>query len=229
MNPLKLIVENDFYDYDVILEQENASKPKFLKIRGPYVVSEQKNANKRFYGRPMMEKSVDKFTTGKIKCGLSLGELNHPDSVEVNSERACHRITSLTPDGNTWIGESIVLCSSSDGVIKGTPCGDILASIIQHGGKPGMSTRGVGNIIGDGIVESYELITIDVVSNPSGPNCFVEGILESRNFMITEHGEIVEIAYDLLDKKLKKMPSKYNTKVNEEYLAKILKEFIQAI
>lgn len=229
MNPLKLIVENDFYDYDVILEQENPTKPKFLKIRGPYVVAEQKNANKRFYGKLMMEKSIDNFTTKKIKNGLSLGELNHPDSTEINTERACHRITSLQPSGNTWIGESIVLCSSADGVIKGTPCGDILASIIQHGGKPGMSTRGVGNIIGDGIVESYELVTIDVVSNPSGPNCFVDGILESRNFMITEHGEIVEIAYNVLDKKMEKLPSKYDTRKNDEYLARILKEFIQSI
>ena len=48
-NPLKLIVEHDFYDYDLVLEQENANAPKFLKVRGPYIVANKKNANGRIY------------------------------------------------------------------------------------------------------------------------------------------------------------------------------------
>jgi len=225
MNPLKLIVENDIYDYDIILEQENPSSPKFFKIRGPYIVVNQKNANGRVYDAPMMERSVNEFVTEMVDSGRALGELNHPDHTEIDPQRVCHRITSLQRENDQWIGESIVLSSSPDGTIKGTPCGDILAAILQHGGKPGMSTRGVGNIDDGGLVNEYKLITVDSVSSPSGPGCFVDGILESRNFMINTHGDIVEGAYASFQNGLSNLPS-HGRKI---YVEELLRKFIEAI
>lgn len=225
--PLKLITETDFRDYDVIIEQENPDAPKFLKVKGPYIVAEEKNANGRIYKRNIMESSVSTFKKELIDTGRAFGELNHPTHTEIDQKEVCHRVLDLVQEGNIWVGTSIILCSSPDGKIKGTPNGDILASILQHGGKPGMSTRGVGNINESGVVDEYQLITVDCVSNPSGPGCFVNGILEARNFMIDQHGDIVEIAYEKLEKDLMNLPTKMEEK--NDHIIKVLKEFIKSI
>ena len=227
MTALKLIVENDFRDFDVILEQENPESIKKLKIRGPYIVSEQKNANGRTYRKSIMESAVNDFKRDFIETGRALGELNHPTHTEIDQKQACHRIIDLVEDGNSWIGTSLVLCSSQDGKIRGTPNGDILASIIQYGGKPGMSTRGVGSINESNVVDAYKMITVDCVSSPSGPGCFINGILESKNFMIDVHGDIIEASYNTLEKNLEKLPRHIDEK--NEFLVSVIRSFIESI
>ena len=227
---LKLITENDFHDYDIVVEQENSTSPKFMKVRGPYIVMDAKNANGRYYPKRMMMPVVEKFIGTMIKNHRALGELNHPSHTDIDQERACHKITKLTEEKNVWIGESIVLTSSADGKILGTPCGDILASLLQHGCKIGMSTRGVGNIKESGEVEDYTIVTEDVVSNPSGPGCFVNGILESKQFVVNVHGEIYEAVYDAFENKLKNIPT-HSTKTDEgkAYMIEIMRQFIKSI
>lgn len=226
MKSLKLLVENEINDYQVILEQESKNKPEILKIKGPYIITEMKNANGRIYKDTVMEKCVNDYTNDFISTCRALGELNHPDHTEINPDRACHRIISLErfKDGKTsgWLGESIIL--------KGTPCGDIVSAIIKYGGKPGVSTRGVGNITESGIVDEYKLVTIDVVTNPSGPGCFVNGILESKNYMINQYGDIVENAYTKLIKGLSNIPThNTHTDIGKEHVQRILTEFIRSI
>ncbi len=228
---LKLIVEHDFYDYDLLLEQENANSPKFLKVKGPYIVANKKNANGRVYNLDEMIPEVNRFIVEMVDSGRALGELNHPTSQLIDHSKACHRVTKLSREGNVWIGESIVLSSSADGSIKGTPNGDILASILQHGGKPGMSTRGIGMVSeGTGMVKEYKIITVDCVSNPSGPGCFVNGILESKDFMINVHGAIVESAYDTFENGLADIPGHVTTSdIGKQHLELIIRQFINNI
>lgn len=90
-------------------------------------------------------------------------------------------------------------------VLTGTPNGDLLGGLLENGVKVGMSTRGVGNVI-DGRVDEYKLVAVDVVSSPSAPGAYVNGILESKNFMVNEYGEIMECAYDQLEKALEILP-----------------------
>lgn len=226
--PMKLIVEHDFYEYDLLFEQTNPSSPKFFKVRGPYIVAEKKNNNNRVYPMDLLQPEVDRFINEMVVTGRALGELNHPPNAQINQEKVCHRITSLKLEGTTWIGESIVLSSSPDGSIKGTPNGDILASILQHGGKPGMSTRGVG-LIGEstGRVDKFKLITIDCVSNPSGPGCFVNGILESKDFMIDIHGDVIEQAYGKFENGIANIPTQSTkTDAGSKYMEQLIREFI---
>jgi len=230
---LKLITDEHITvnDIEYITEQTNPNSPKFIKIKGPYIVAEKRNANRRLYKKTLMENVIKDYVDNKISCGRGYGELNHPPSSEVNMDRACHIIQNLTPyssDNNIWIGESVIL-SSSGGRI-GTPCGDIVASIIQHGGKVGVSTRGVGEINEDNIVEKdYKLICVDVVTEPSIGD-FCDGILESKNFMINTHGDIIETAYNTLDKKLRNIPTgSVLTTEGKQHMYKILKEFINSI
>ena len=228
---LKLIVEHDFFDYDLILEQENKESPKFLKIKGPYIVANKKNANGRIYNLDEMIPEVSRFVTEMVDTGRALGELNHPTSPVIDHSKACHRVTKLTQDGFTWIGESIVLSSSADGTIKGTPNGDILASILQHGGKPGMSTRGIGMVSEcSGMVKQYKIVTVDCVSNPSGPGCFINGILESKDFIINQHGDIVESAYEKFENGLMNIPGHSTVSdAGKVYLDSVIREFIKNV
>jgi len=89
-----------------------------------------------------------------------------------------------------------------------------------------MSTRGVGEINENNRVDKdYTLITIDCVTDPSGPGCFVDGILESKNYMINQHGDIVEIAYNNYERKLKNIPKQQG----QEYIYEAFKQFIKDI
>lgn len=196
---LKLICEYEMKcdELQVMIEQKNANGSKTIKVVGPYIVAEKENANGRIYDRVVMEGAVSEFQKNYIDVSRSVGELNHPDNTEINYEKACHMITSLTQEGNIWMGESKVL--------TGTPNGDLLGGLLENGVKVGMSTRGVGNVI-DGRVDEYKLVAVDVVSSPSAPGAYVNGILESKNFMVNEYGEIMECAYDQLEKALEILP-----------------------
>lgn len=203
MNTVKLMSDSPLWDCEFIIEQANNGKPKKLKIRGPFLVAEERNGNGRMYKTDVLTRAVEEFQREKIEKGLAFGETNHPDSIDVNYERACIKVDSLVQEGNIWVGEATVLASFPEYGIKGTVLGDNLASIIQYGGKPGVSSRGVGQIGKDKIIdEVYKLIAEDVVHNPSGPGCYVDGILESKSFMIDNHGDILEASYDRFEKEI---------------------------
>lgn len=201
--------DSPLWDCEFIIEQANNGKPKKLKIRGPFLVANQRNGNGRMYTEGVLERAVAEYRKEKIEKGLAFGETNHPDSIDVNYERACIKVDDLVKEGNIWIGEATVLASFPEYGIKGTVLGDNLASIIQYGGKPGVSSRGVGQIGKDKVISDvYKLIAEDVVHNPSGPGCYVDGILESKSFMIDTHGDILEAAYDDFESKISNLPGK---------------------
>jgi len=166
-----------------------------------------------------MEEAVKDYEKTFISTGRAVGELNHPTSTDVDLKNACHKILSLEQDGNTWIGESQVLV--------GTPNGDLLAGLLKNNVQVGISTRGVGNVTESKIVDEYKLITADVVYDPSGPGCFMEGILESKNFMINEHGDIVEAAYVELEKSLEILPRR--SELEKQKLIHSISNFLRQI
>ena len=218
---MKLIVENDFRDYEIIFEQKNQSEPRYIRVKGPYIVSETKNANGRSYSRTLMERVVEKFVKECILTGRAFGEMNHPTTATID----------LKQDNNMWIGESIVLCSNPQHNLKGTPMGDVLASVIQHGGKPGMSTRGVGEINESGVIDKdYLLITVDAVSDPSGPDCYVNGILEAKEFMINVHGDVIEVPVVKFEKGIATIPThSIRTDAGAAYVKSLIENFLKEI
>ena len=228
---MKLIVENDIRDYEIIFEQKNEKEPRYIRVKGPYIVAETKNANGRSYSQKLMERVVEKFMKECVVPGRAFGEMNHPTTASINFERACHRVTSLTQEKNVWIGESIVLCSNPQHNIRGTPMGDVLASIIQHGGKPGMSTRGVGEINESGVIDTdYVLLAIDSVSDPSGPGCYVNGILESKEFLIDVHGDLIEVPITRLETGLATLPGgSTHTTAGNVYVKSLIEDFLKTI
>ena len=215
MNTVKLMSDSPMWDCELVIEQSNNGKPKQLRIEGPFLVANERNGNGRLYTEGVLERAVEEFQREKIDRGLSFGETNHPDSIDVNYERACIKVDSLKKEGNIWIGSATVLASFPDHGIRGTILGDNLASILQYGGKPGVSSRGVGQIGKDKVIDSiYKLIAEDVVHNPSVPGCYVDGILESKSFMIDTHGDILEQTFEKFEDKMKKLPLKAQFKAD---------------
>ena len=133
-----------------------------------------------------------------------MGELNHPTSAEVDLERACHMVTDLWCEGNMFYGKSKVLS---------TPCGQIVKSLINDGVKVGMSSRALGQLSeektrpGVSRVSEMRLVAVDCVSDPSCPKAFVNGILESKQFVLAKDGRWEE-SYDTFEESIKTLPKK---------------------
>lgn len=231
---MKLIVESDMRKMELIKEAYDPSKPQTIKLRGVFMQAETQNANSRKYHLEELEREVEKFKKEKIDTGTALSELEHPDTVEINPDRVCARILGLEQDGNDFIGEAVVLASDEKFGIKGTPKGDLLAGLLNYGTRCGFSSRGVGEVSEDGWVKDFNLLTIDTVLAPSigimsqsNADRFVNGILESKEFIVNTHGEILEKQFDRFEKKLKKLPSKQSAK--EARLSEAVHEFFKSL
>lgn len=199
-------------------------------------MSESVNGNGRTYPYELLKREVDKFRTEMINTGRALAELEHPSSSEIDPTRACARILSLTEDGNNWVGEAVVLCSDEKFGIKGTVCGDCLAALINYGTKFGVSSRALGDVSEDGVVTDMHLITLDAVLNPSISNMvtsdgnrFVNGILESKRWVCTNHGEIVESKYNAFEKRLSRLDNTFISSKRAHELGTAVHDFFQSL
>jgi hypothetical protein len=197
---LKLITQTPITEgLDFLIEEGNKDKPANLYVRGVYMVAEEKNRNNRIYSHDEMAKEVQRYNEEFVSKNRALGELEHPQSATVNSERACHLITELHMEGNKVIGKSKILS---------TPLGEVMKCLIRDGVKMGMSSRALGSLVEKGgvnHVENMKLIAVDAVADPSAPGAFVNGILESKSFVLKQNGMYEEV-YDVFDSKLSKLP-----------------------
>jgi len=197
--PLKLLSETPVTEgVDFLIEEKNKSGPSNMFIKGPYIVAEEVNRNNRMYSINEVAEEIKRYQTEIIDKQRALGELEHPNNAQVSSERACHLITELKQDGNIFIGKSRVL---------NTPMGLIVKSLITDGVKLGVSTRALGKlneVNGYNRVSGFRLITVDVVADPSA-NAFVEGILESKQYVLNADGTLEEY-YDRLENAISTLP-----------------------
>jgi hypothetical protein len=167
---MKLITE--LYD-EVELLTEGAGDKKDLYIHGIFAQANLVNRNKRNYPKAHMESAVSKYVENYVNKNRALGELNHPQRMTVDPERASHLITELKWDGDNVIGKAKVLTEGLGKVVRG---------LILDGVNIGVSTRGGASVsLREGVTyvgPDFTLSTIDVVTDPSGPDCFVNGIME---------------------------------------------------
>jgi hypothetical protein len=220
-NGYKLIVETPREDVEYIISEKNGNSPSTLYIQGPFLMANEKNRNGRIYLLEQMAKEVERYTNEMITTKRSLGELNHPTSVEVNPERACHIIESFEQQGNVWMGRSKVLTN--------TPMGKIVSALILDNVKLGVSSRSLGKLKqmdGYNEVEDFKIIAVDVVHDPSVNTAFVNGIFEAKEWILTDHGYI-EPAYDTFTQKLKKLPNTSDAKA--EHLIDAVTRFLYSL
>jgi hypothetical protein len=218
--PLRLIVEKPAPEeqFEYILEEKDRNTPATLFIRGPYMMAEGVNRNNRLYPINEMQREVERYRTEMISTARAMGELNHPTNADVDLERACHLVTELKQDGNVFYGKSKVL---------NTPCGLIVKSLINDGVRVGMSSRALGQLVesgGKNVVKDMRLVAVDCVADPSFPKAFVNGILESKQWVLSEDGKFEE-DYDRFERGISSLP-KHEV---DSFLRKMVLEFINKI
>ena len=200
---LNLVVEKpDVSDeFEYIEEETNKNSPSNLYIKGPYMMAEGVNRNNRLYPREELEREVARYNEEMVVPGRAMGELNHPTSADVDLERACHIVTEITQDDNVFYGKSKVLT---------TPCGQIVRALINDGVKVGMSSRALGTLeegSTHNTVKNMKLVAIDCVADPSYPKAFVNGILESKQWVLADDGKYEEL-YDKFENSVSSLPKK---------------------
>lgn len=179
---------------DFLVEEKNSQEPQKYYITGPYMMAEKQNQNGRVYQLDEMVNEVSRYTSDMIKTRRAIGEMNHPQSTEVNPVNACHLVTELKQNGNYFMGKSLVL---------DTPMGQLLKSLVKDKIQMGISTRGLGNLAestGGKKVSNFHLICLDVVHQPSVQNAMLESILESREWLVGTDGQIIEVSCNALNK-----------------------------
>lgn len=194
---MKLIKE--FYtgsDTEVLVEKTDTGGKNYF-IKGVFMQAESQNRNGRVYPRPILESELRRYQQ-LIDEKRSLGELGHPDTPTINLDKVSHLITELQFDGNNIYGKAKILP---------TPNGEITKSFINEGIKLGVSSRGIGSLKSVGginqVQEDFKLSTVDIVADPSAPDAWVSGIMESRDWVYIE-GRFVEQDIEHVQKTIRK-------------------------
>jgi hypothetical protein len=185
---MKLITEVN-EDLEVFEIEEGTDGKKSLYLEGVFLQSETVNRNKRSYPREILEREVKRYKRDYIKESRAFGELGHPEGPTINLERVSHMITDLRRSGNDWTGKAKVM--------RETPSGKIVESLLKEGAKLGVSSRGMGSLDEQSngikvVKDDFHLATAaDIVADPSAPNAFVNGIMEGKEW-VWDNGAIHE-------------------------------------
>ena len=156
---------------------ESANDGKDLYMKGICIQGGVKNANERVYPVTEISNAV-KQLNDQVQLGNSvLGEVDHPDDLKINLDRVSHMIESMWMDGPNGFGKLKILP---------TPMGQLVKTMLESGVKLGVSSRGSGEVNeSTGNVAGFEIVTVDVVAQPSAPNAYpkaiYEGLLNMRN------------------------------------------------
>jgi hypothetical protein len=150
--------------------KEDGEDKKTLYMKGIFIQGGVKNANERIYPVSEIDSAVNTLNE-QITTGYSvLGEVDHPDDLKINLDRVSHMITHMWMDGPNGFGKLKILP---------TPMGLLVKTMLESGVKLGVSSRGSGNVNdADGRVSDFEIVTVDVVAQPSAPNAYPKAIYE---------------------------------------------------
>ena len=148
---------------------EGEGDKKNLYMKGVFIQGGVKNQNQRVYPLEEIQKAVTNVDE-RLKGGYSvLGEADHPEELTVNLDRVSHMIENMWMDGPNGIGKLKILP---------TPMGNIVKTLLESGAKLGVSSRGTGNVNESGNVSDFEIVTVDIVAQPSAPDAYPKAIYE---------------------------------------------------
>jgi len=209
---MRTLQENLTFDQAgmVIESAENATGGKDLYMKGVCIQGGVRNANQRVYPVNEIGRAV-KTLNDQITGGYSvLGEVDHPEGLNINLDRVSHMITEMWMDGPNGYGKMKILP---------TPMGNLVKTMLEAGVKLGVSSRGSGNVSEDGNseVSDFEIITVDCVAQPSAPGAYPTAIYEH---MMNTRGGMK--AYELAE------AAKYDPKA-QKYLKESLLTIISGL
>lgn len=171
---MKLITESAM-DMDYLVEAADGVKSHY--ISGVFMQAEKPNRNGRVYPKGILENELNKYQVA-IKEKRSMGELGHPENPSLNLDKVSHLITELKFDGNDIVGRAKIM---------NTPMGNIARNFLEEGVKLGVSSRGMGSLVKKGGINEvqgdFRLAAVDIVHEPSGIDCWVNGIMENKEWI----------------------------------------------
>ena len=159
---------------EVILEEshdrdEKTGKPKNLFMKGIFIEGDVRNHNNRIYPVNEIIRAVNQLRDCISRGETIYGEADHPEDLNINLDRVSHIVEDIRMEGSRGVGKLRIIP---------TPMGNLVRTIIESGGKLGVSSRGSGNVDINGKVNDFEILTIDIVARPSAPNAFPKPIYE---------------------------------------------------
>jgi len=161
----------EFISYDnahMVVESINEGKD--MCMSGIFIQGDVRNQNQRVYPMREIGRAVQDVTEKLSKGFTVLGELDHPEELSINLDRVSHIITEMWMDRADGYGKLKLL---------DTPMGKIVKTLITSGAKLGVSSRGSGNVGDNGDVSDFEIVTVDIVAQPSAPDAYPRTIYES--------------------------------------------------
>lgn len=221
---MKLLREiNEGVEHLIEEGAEGAAKRHYLQ--GVFMEAGLVNRNGRIYSDDVLVPEVERFNKEIVKENRGFGELGHPSGPQINLDRVAIIIKEIARNGSQFRGKALV---------TETPMGQIVKGLLEGGAKLGVSSRalgslkeGEGNYRGAMVVQpDLKLITVDVVADPSAPNAFVEGIMESQEWVQDPTGgwKVMEVV-EQTKKKMKKM----NVKAINEQKIRLFEEFLASV
>lgn len=210
-----------------VLTEANEDGKKNYFIEGIFMQGDIKNRNGRIYPSGILEKEMKRYDDQFIKTKRALGELGHPDGPSINGDRVSHLITEMKRDGSNFVGKAKIL---------GTPMGQIVKTFMDEGVKIGVSTRGLGSVKAtrEGIMEvqnDFHLSTVDIVTDPSGPNCFVNGIMENTEYyydIASGTWRAQEVIQEMVQE-VKREYKKTVRRIDENTAARMFERFVDSL
>lgn len=207
---MRTLREHLTYDQASIVTEarEDGNGGKNLYMEGIFVQGDKRNQNQRVYPVGEIAKAV-KSVQQRIQDGYSvLGEADHPDDLQVNLDRVSHSIQKMWMNGPDGYGRLRLLP---------TPMGNICKTLLECDVKLGVSSRGTGNVDGNGNVSDFEIQTVDIVANPSAPDAYPDPLYEQ--IMNGRRGNILLDVASAVN----------NDRTAEKYLQREVLKFIETL
>jgi cell fate (sporulation/competence/biofilm development) regulator YlbF (YheA/YmcA/DUF963 family) len=152
------------------LELRESQDGKELFMSGLFIQGDVKNQNGRVYPEDQIMRAVNSVKSRLKEGETVMGELDHPEELQINLDRVSHIITDMYCDGANGMGKLKII---------DTPMGNIAKALLKAGAKLGVSSRGSGNVNDNGLVSDFDIITVDIVAQPSAPDAYPKTIYES--------------------------------------------------
>ena len=187
-----------------LIVESKLGKGKEYFIEGIFLQSELKNRNGRMYPESVMDNEVGRYIKESVQKNRAYGELGHPDTPSINLDRVSHMIVSLRKEGTNYIGKAKIL---------ETPMGQIARGLLDGGANLGVSSRALGSLQANNegvqiVQDDFMLSTAaDIVADPSAPDAFVRGIMESKEWVFVD-GKFVEQHIEEAKRSIRKASSR---------------------
>jgi hypothetical protein len=224
---MALLITELMEDFQYLKEETEKGEKNYF-IEGIIMQADIKNRNGRMYPSEILKNEVGRYNKTYVEQHRAFGELGHPSGPTINLDRVSHLFTELKEDGSNIVGKAKVL---------DTPMGKIVKNIIDEGGRLGISSRGMGSLKEgkSGIMEVQKDFTLatagDIVADPSGPNCFVNGIMENASFVFDIMNNKWVNQSDICERVVKEVKEVGNRskKELEEKASKLFEKFLKSL